>query len=172
MSFIYKYKSLRGFIKGVNDSYLQINDITHNPPLPTIWVRRWRCVDFPSSELPSLGPSWLRSLKAECFYVIIIFCVDVFLSARVIRTMKEEEEENEEEEEREKTRAQFWPWLLHQTIQQKACGWRSDFTIFLLRRNLWWSDLSKFTVKQKSLMVWFVENSAKRKSFMVWFVEI
>ena len=35
--------------------------------------------------------------------------MDVFLSARVIRTMKEEEEENEEEEEREKTRAQFWP---------------------------------------------------------------
>ena len=33
--------------------------------------------------------------------------MDVFLSARVIRTMKEEEEENEEEEEREKHEHSF-----------------------------------------------------------------
>ena len=30
---------LRGFIKGVNVLYLKINDITHNPPLPTIRVQ-------------------------------------------------------------------------------------------------------------------------------------
>ena len=41
MLFIYKYKMLRGFIKGVSGGcfvLIKINDVTHNPPLPTIWV--------------------------------------------------------------------------------------------------------------------------------------
>ena len=43
MSFIYKkYETERGFIKGlvVDVLYLKINDVTHNSPLPTIWVRQ------------------------------------------------------------------------------------------------------------------------------------
>ena len=40
-SFIYKYKTLRGFIKGVSGGcfILLNNDVTHNPPLPTIRVQ-------------------------------------------------------------------------------------------------------------------------------------
>ena len=43
MSFIYKYKISHGFTKGVSGGdvwYLEINDVTHNLPLPTIRFRQ------------------------------------------------------------------------------------------------------------------------------------
>ena len=40
-SFIYKYKTLSGFIKGVSSGCFVLikNDVTQNPPLPTIQVQ-------------------------------------------------------------------------------------------------------------------------------------
>ena len=60
--FIYKYESLRGFIKGVSGGcFIQINDVTHNPPLPKIRVRcyksrsviKWSLSFFKSGPFPA-----------------------------------------------------------------------------------------------------------------------